>query len=80
MREKLPLVNIATEPVQVREMAQRCFGQNFSNIPDTPPAQYDMQTQFARYFGAGGRYQYTADQTFEEIRRFAEISHAGASA
>jgi len=70
LREGLPLLNIATEPVEVRELARRCFGEDFNNIPSTPPARYDMQTQFGKYFGADGPYLYSAGQTFDEVRRF----------
>jgi nucleoside-diphosphate-sugar epimerase len=80
MRERLPLVNIATEPVQVREIARRCFGEDFENIPGTAPAQYDMRTRMGKYFGVGAPYLYSAEQTFEEIKKFAERALAGASA
>jgi nucleoside-diphosphate-sugar epimerase len=80
LKQNLPLVNFATEPVPVRDMARRCFGEDFTNIPNTAPAQYDMQTQFASAFGATGRYLYGAEQTFEEIRRFAAQAEAQAGA
>lgn len=80
LRERMPLVNFATEPVQVREMARECFGEEFTNIPTTGPAQYDMQTKHAKHFGAEGQYLYTAKQTFDEIRRFAAQAKQKATA
>ncbi|MBV8846006.1 MAG: NAD(P)-dependent oxidoreductase [Bryobacterales bacterium] len=80
LRARMPLVNFATEPVQVRQMARECFGEDFDNVTNTPPARYDMRTKFAERFGAEGPYLYTAKQTFDEIRLFAARTKSKATA
>ena len=70
LRRGLPLVNFATEPVRASEVARRGFGREFETVTERPPARYDMRTRFARHFGAEGDYIRSAEQTFEEIRRF----------
>jgi hypothetical protein len=71
LRHSLPLVNFATEPVRAQEVAERSFGIAFDNATERPPAAYDMRSKFARLFGSSDQYFYSAEQTFDQIRRFA---------
>jgi nucleoside-diphosphate-sugar epimerase len=73
----LPLVNFATEPVRAADVARISFDMTFDNFPDKPPACYDMRTRFAHHFGSPGDYLYSAEETFERIRRYVGQEKAG---
>jgi len=70
LRQNLSLVNFATPPVEVAEIARRCYGREFTNETNNPPVRYDMRTRFGRQFGAAGDYLYSADECFERISKF----------
>jgi len=72
----LKLVNFATEPVTIRNIARECFDRDFSNSPTSTPANYDMQTKHAATFDKQGRYLYSARYTYEHIRKFVCIEMA----
>ena len=71
-----PLLNLATEPVKAREVAERCFDVEFTNATTNPPVSYEMRTRYAAVFGAQNPYIETADQVFEGIREFAAQERA----
>jgi hypothetical protein len=64
---KLPLVHFATAPVQVQELARRCFGVDFTNITAAGPVRYDMRTRYASIFGGEIVYLLSAEETFRLI-------------
>ncbi|MCB1195071.1 NAD(P)-dependent oxidoreductase, partial [bacterium] len=47
---KLPLVNFATEPVSIKEVAAHAFGIDFTNEPSYPPASYDFKTKYSALY------------------------------
>ena len=52
----LTLVNFATEPVSVADVAREAFGMEFANRPASPPARYDFRSRHATLFGGRGEY------------------------
>jgi nucleoside-diphosphate-sugar epimerase len=52
----LSVVNLATEPVTMREVGRAAFGRAFDNDPGTAPARYDVRTRHAGVFGGRGGY------------------------
>jgi hypothetical protein len=66
----LSLVNFATEPVSVREVAREAFGIDFTNDPGTKPARYDVRTRHAAVFGGRGGHLYTREQVLGELKAF----------
>lgn len=65
---EISLVNLATEPLQAREVAARCFGVEFTNVPPKEPVYYDMQTRYGAIFGSSTRYAYNQEQVVAELR------------
>lgn len=76
LHHQLPLVNFATAPVSARAVAAKCFGVDFENGTEKQPARYDMRSKHAALFGGVGDYLYSADETFERIRRFVTAQRA----
>lgn len=70
----LELVNLATEPVSVRELAREAFGLELAGpIPsDAPAPRYDFRTRHAALFGGRGGYLLSRDEVLDALRRFVE--------
>ncbi len=66
----LALVNFATEPVSVGQIAREAFGMAFENRPASKPARYDFRTKYDRMFGGPRGYFYSQQQVLEAMRRF----------
>lgn len=69
---KLSLVNVATEPVSVRELAQAAFDIDFDNATDQEPARYDFRSKHAEVWSGTGGYLYSKKQVLAEMRQFVE--------
>lgn len=66
----LSLVNLATEPVTMREVAHAAFGHAFSQNPAVLPPRYDMRTRHAATFGGSGGYLETKAEVLAGISEF----------
>jgi nucleoside-diphosphate-sugar epimerase len=75
----LALLNVATEPLSVREVAREAFGMAFDNRPVAPPARYDMRSKHAALFGGRGGYLYGRDQVLKELKEFVDRERVGSS-
>jgi nucleoside-diphosphate-sugar epimerase len=68
----LSVVNFATEPVNVRELAREAFGRDFHNRTVQSPARYDMRSKHAELLGGTDGYLYLRSQILGEIRQFVD--------
>ncbi len=68
----LSLVHLTAEPISVADVSLQGFGRPFTQTLQNPPARYDMQTQHAQIFGPLGQYQYSARETIQAIRGYAQ--------
>jgi nucleoside-diphosphate-sugar epimerase len=66
----LTLVNLATEPVSVREVAREAFGMEFTNDPGGPAPRYDMRTKHGAAFGGCDGYLESREQVLSGLRAF----------
>ncbi|MBN9518148.1 NAD(P)-dependent oxidoreductase [bacterium] len=66
----LRVVNLATEPVTVRDVARAAFGRDFTNDPGTRPACFDVRTKHAALFGGRDGYIETRAQVLAGLSRF----------
>ncbi len=73
----LPLVNFATEPTTVREVAREAFGIAFDGAGSGPPARYDFRTRHADLWGGGGGYLLSKRQVLDLMRDYVEREQAG---
>jgi len=74
LENKLKLVHLVSEPINVAEIAEKAFDRTFVQEIDAVPAHYDVQTVFASRFGAIGSYQYTGSESLVEIVKYARHS------
>ena len=68
----LKLVHLTAEPVSVADVSRKGFGKNFEQVLLNTPAAYDIRTRHAQVFGAIGHYQYSARETIQAIRAYAQ--------
>jgi nucleoside-diphosphate-sugar epimerase len=69
----LRIVNLATEPVSIKEVAKEAFGIEFTNRPeDKTPVVYDMHTKHAQLFGGPPYYIQDKEQVLDGIRCFVD--------
>jgi len=69
----LDLVNVATEPMTVAEMARDGLGIEFANRPASlTPIRYDFRTRHNRLLGGAGGYLYDRRHVVAELKAFAE--------
>lgn len=66
----LELVNFATEPVAVRDIARIAFQKDFVNTMPPPAPRYDFKTRHARTWNREGDYLATKDEVLASIARF----------
>ncbi len=69
---QLGLMNLAVEPVSVRDVARVGFGIDFQNPAVTRPARYDMRTIHAPLFGGRDGYLLPAERVLAEIGDFVQ--------
>jgi dTDP-4-dehydrorhamnose reductase len=71
LKEKLKLVNLATEPAAVWEVADEGFGFNFTNEPPTVPAKYDFKTKYSHLKSDSKNfYMYTKNEVLQDLKKF----------
>ena len=71
LENDLALVNFATEPIPVREVAREAFGLEFTNRPHDRPIRYDMKTRYGDRFGRGASsYLYERSCIVQDLTNF----------
>lgn len=68
----LSLVHLTAEPISVADVSLQGFGMPFTQSLANPPTRYDMQTLHAHIFGSNEQYQYSARETIQAIRAYAQ--------
>jgi nucleoside-diphosphate-sugar epimerase len=66
----LSLLNLATGPVSIREVAREAFGFEFANDPGTKPARYDIRTKHAALFAGSNGYIESRERVLAGLRTF----------
>jgi hypothetical protein len=69
-RAGLRLVNFATQPASVAEVASAAFGMQFTNHLGAHYACYDMRSKHAELFGGRDGYVCSRGEVLEAMRRF----------
>ena len=63
----------ATEPVSAGEIYRYITGEEFNNITNNPPADYDYRTIYSELFGGSGGYICDKNTVLSEIKEFIRI-------
>ena len=77
LNNNLQTLNIATEPITLKDLAKTIFNLNLEQST-TPPAQYDMHTKNAPLWGIIDKpYLYSQDKVLEDLKKFVVTSSPG---
>jgi nucleoside-diphosphate-sugar epimerase len=71
-RSDIQLVNFATEPTSMREIARSAFGVELENSSTLAAVRYDFRTKHASIFGGRNGYLYDKETVLAAIRRYVE--------
>lgn len=70
IKSGIKLLNVATEPTTVAEIAEHAFDIKFSNIPPSAPATYNYRSKHASSLGGGNGYLYSKQQVLADLKGF----------
>lgn len=70
LQNSISLINFATEPVSVSEVAKECFNIEFKNETKNNPISYKMQTKFASIYGKNDKYIYEKKEIINQLKNF----------
>ena len=65
-------MHLTAQPISVADVSLQGFRQLFEQALQNPPAIYDMRTCHASVFGVSGHYQYSARETIQAVRAYAQ--------
>lgn len=71
-QEGFTLVNFATAPTTVREVAREAFGVELERRSEARPASYDVRSRHALAMGGSDGYLYNRDQVLGALKTFVD--------
>jgi nucleoside-diphosphate-sugar epimerase len=74
LANKLRLINFATEPITVRELAKKVFHFDFMSNVEGPAPCYDMHTKYGYLWGHKDPYLYSRAEVIKSLRSFVDRS------
>lgn len=74
MGHSLKLINFATEPVSVAEVAYEAFSIEFNSRPHANPARYDFKSRYAPIYRGRDGYLYDKGEVIASIKAFVATS------
>jgi nucleoside-diphosphate-sugar epimerase len=73
----VPLINFATPPLSIREIAEYAFGLDFTNRPSPHPPRYNMKTKYGSLYGSMLPYITTRQQVLDQLQKYVESQRSG---
>jgi hypothetical protein len=71
INDNIKVLNISVEPVSARQIANKCFNVDFSNIIENKdPIKYDMKSIHYKLFDGDRGYLYTKNDVIESIKKY----------
>ncbi|QQG47080.1 MAG: NAD(P)-dependent oxidoreductase [Candidatus Woesebacteria bacterium] len=70
IKNKIKLINFATESVTACQIAKYSLNVNFKNITEKPPLVFDFRTKYGKLYGSKDEYIYHRSQILKEIKEF----------
>ena len=67
----LKSLNIATEPIAIKEVAEKIFNTEIKNGISGPAPYYDMRTKHAHLWGKDKPYLYLKEEVLADLKLFA---------
>lgn len=75
LQNKISLLNISTEPISAKEIAQRTIDLDFNNKTEKPPVNYNIKSINSNLWGSNSGYLYSKESILKELKRFIKINN-----
>ncbi|WML41237.1 NAD(P)-dependent oxidoreductase [Neobacillus sp. OS1-2] len=72
MKNNVSLINFATEPMSVKEVAKYALNLEFTQTVGNSPVSYDMRTEHASLFNQKTDYIASKEEVLDDIRKFVQ--------
>jgi len=73
IKNKIKLLNIATEPISTKEIVLDCFNIDFKNITPNPPANYNIISKYSKLYGNDENYLYSKELVIKDLKEFISL-------
>ena len=70
LANNLATLNLAVEPIVVKELAKYTLDRDFTNVTEAPPKKYNMKTKYASLFDSHIPYLYSKTNSLQELKDF----------
>ena len=70
IKHSFPIINFATEPVQVSEVIKYAFNSDFFNKNKKRRLNYDVSSIYSNYYSNNKKYLYSKEQILKYIKKF----------
>lgn len=71
LKNNLKLIHLTSEPISVKEVAEKGFDLNFENITSNSITEYNFETIYSHLYNGIGGYQYSKKDCILSIREYA---------
>lgn len=72
LNNNLKILNVAVEPISVKEIMRYAFEMEFENKTIAQPLKCDFHTKHAKLWGRNSKYLYDKREALEDLKKFAE--------
>ena len=72
LKEGISLLNLATEPTSMKEIAEKVFGARLDSPPSNPAPKYDFRSIFAEEWGGADGYLYSKQCVLAAMKHFVD--------
>ena len=66
----ISLINFASEPVKIKDIALQCFNVEFKNKTEKPPVFYDMKSKYYNVYGGKDGYLYNKEEVYNQLKDY----------
>lgn len=72
LEKNINILNLATEPVQIHDLYQYIYGENFVNEIAAYPPSYNYKTKYSKLFAGNDGYIFSKEFVMRDIKNFVE--------
>lgn len=73
LNQSISLINLVSEPIKAKDVAQYLFGIEFLNKTKNPPLHYNVHTIHAQLYKSSHSYIYYTREILQELKQFITI-------
>lgn len=70
VKNNIPVINFAVEPITAKEAAEHARGMDFTTVTEKPPMIFHFLTKYDSIFGSSNGYLYKKEEVLENLKKF----------